>query len=1102
MNIHSAEPFGSETGHIDFMNRQNKEKGVALLFALGLLSLMSVLGVAFVANALTAQKIAVNLGARNQAQVVLDSAVNRIMITLMALLRQDNATTDFSVIYSTNDGTERTKDTTKLYTYDQLNEENKSKLDMFLTGLPKYDGSKSKSTWVYVRDNDGRIIARMAYQVLPTGTSSLSLDKVLKGIYNPLTKALVEGANKNASSWNQRIGRDINELYIGRTAAFRQEWSVDNDAGKTLPGSSSDTIVSSFGEFFTTDIYKIIGNPGDTVNDPKRQIWLRRWFSESGNASPEVFYLTGSASTKMEEATPYHRFNLGPIEGISNTAAEKWYPRFKVFVKGTNSYDEAIKNSNKVVDNLLAASLKFYPEDNAAPSDSGISYLRQIAKDGGSFGDIEKRRRQIAANLNDYCDEDSIPTSDISAEEWSGPSVAGPGKMPQYTGNEKTPYINEFVLGVKLENFVSLFGSSAASSIKFDLTPKFYTELIDIYGGATADYELKSWFRELAYEIEVTAKVKVTFEDDSTEEVENVNSKLREGTSLNIDTPFSSAVSKDANDASAGFQDGYWVVVNDLKDQKKTAEFQIDDTALKDKMTASSKDKVIKNRELVSYKVTVKKVTLGLAAVGLFSTTGTKPGVDFVRGPASAIESTGEVVFELDKTNKPVTATTAKDWDTFYLSGMEVRDPRQNLNFTKNQQGTTFKADASDWKCVPVLQSALAGNITDSKVGSLEMKDNGTKIAFAGKVNSCSNPKEPFNSSDNLYDTGSAGVAGENYDKETVDDPAYTGTAPNQHLSTAFIRNAPMQSLWELGVIHRASAWETINIKSASVTEGSSVRRMELSDIKENSPLNAAGIDYIDGDGMLLDQVKLTSAAYSGGKLDVNMLHEVIPATPAPGYETAWNDDMCRALLANVRYGQQISDLYTLPENPVANTTGTVIDWGNVPVTYLKTIPVGRSGNNANKYVSRADFVQGFADPNGGTQTRFLANGYGLITNYDTLADAQQEELVGKTVNLLTAGATAPATIQAVVVVQTVKGIKADNTNPVTVVRPTRKKDGSQVTPDPSKTKTANTFDVENHDGELVYFDEITSELRALVTIKKINDASGIRLQLHSIQYY
>ena len=171
----------------------------------------------------------------------------------------------------------------------------------------------------------------------------------------------------------------------------------------------------------------------------------------------------------------------------------------------------------------------------------------------------------------------------------------------------------------------------------------------------------------------------------------------------------------------------------------------------------------------------------------------------------------------------------------------------------------------------------------------------------------------------------------------------------------------------------------------------------------------------------------------------------------------------------------------------------------------MKKTPAGRSGNNANKYVSRADFVQGFANPGGDTLTSFLANGYGLITNYNSLADAQQEELVGKTVNLLTAGATAPATIQAVVVVQTVKGIKADNTNQVTVVRPVVKKDGK--TDSVTLTKESNNLVVQSYNYDTgvekyVYSDEITSELRALVTIKKINDASGIRLQLHSIQYY
>ena len=537
---------------------------------------------------------------------------------------------------------------------------------------------------------------------------------------------------------------------------------------------------------------------------------------------------------------------------------------------------------------------------------------------------------------------------------------------------------------------------------------------------------------------------------------------------------------------------------------------------LKDKILAQLKEKGDKTVSKVQYDsliLQVSNVKFGLNAAALFDKTDSTHvyGVDFVRGPAEEIVSVSAKDIELKSSDtgfEPniTSGEKSKAWQYFYLTGMEVRDPRQNLNFNKNTtKDIAFVNAKSDWKSVPTIEyNSSKGTASDDKFkfehGSIEIDYSNANPSYAGIANNCSNPAAPFNSSDDPYDTGTAGIAGTDYDKETVTDPAAAGQ-DNPRLSTAFIRNAPMQSLWELGVIHRASAWKTINIKGATVTEGSSVRRMELSDIKEKYSLDAAGIDYIDGDGMLLDQVKLTSAAYSGGKLDVNMLHEVVSD---PGYETAWNADMCRALLANVRYGQQISDLYALPKDPVANTSGTVISWDNISANQLQELtvkPSGRSGNNANKYVSRADFVQGAAEP-GGTLTRFLANGYGLITNYDNLADAQQEELVGKTVNLLTAGATAPATIQAVVVVQTVKGIKVPSGQSVTVVRPTRKKDGDKVTPDPSKTKTANTFDVENHDGELVYFDEITSELRALVTIKKINDASGIRLQLHSIQYY
>jgi hypothetical protein len=59
-------------------------------------------------------------------------------------------------------------------------------------------------------------------------------------------------------------------------------------------------------------------------------------------------------------------------------------------------------------------------------------------------------------------------------------------------------------------------------------------------------------------------------------------------------------------------------------------------------------------------------------------------------------------------------------------------------------------------------------------------------------------------------------------------------------ISTAYIPHRPMQSLWELGAIHRGAPWQTINLKCAS---------------KNGTAMGS----YQDGDGHLLDQVALTS---------------------------------------------------------------------------------------------------------------------------------------------------------------------------------------------------------------------------------------------------
>ena len=206
------------------------ENGVALLFALGLLSLMSILGIAFVANSLTAQKTAVNIGARNQSQLLMDSAINRILASVMIVLRQDGATTSYDAIYSTANGSPRSP-SSALNSTDQLTDQQSSLLNVFIPGQPRYDGSKSKATWLYLRDDTGKITGRMAYQVLPTGTSGISLDHVLRGIYIP-SRSGMTGVNAptpvSSTSWSQRIGKDIREFNIGKTSAFENEWKFDN----------------------------------------------------------------------------------------------------------------------------------------------------------------------------------------------------------------------------------------------------------------------------------------------------------------------------------------------------------------------------------------------------------------------------------------------------------------------------------------------------------------------------------------------------------------------------------------------------------------------------------------------------------------------------------------------------------------------------------------------------------------------------------------------------------------------------------------------------------------------------------------------------------
>ena len=188
-------------------------------------------------------------------------------------------------------------------------------------------------------------------------------------------------------------------------------------------------------------------------------------------------------------------------------------------------------------------------------------------------------------------------------------------------------------------------------------------------------------------------------------------------------------------------------------------------------------------------------------------------------------------------------------------------------------------------------------------------------------------------------------------------------------------------------------------------------------------------------------------------------------------------------------YGQELADIDSV------SATGISIEWDSIPaaaITAIKIKPAGIPAPNAERYVCRGAFLEG-VDNNS-----FPANAFGIISNWNDLPDAQREEVVGKIANILTAGATPPTTIQAVVTVQTIKSLPDGLTN---IARTAYLKNG---TPE-NVTLAAATAGIDKttlSDGSVYYFDEITGEIKALVTILRETDTDGgIRLRVYNVKY-
>ncbi len=193
-----------------------------------------------------------------------------------------------------------------------------------------------------------------------------------------------------------------------------------------------------------------------------------------------------------------------------------------------------------------------------------------------------------------------------------------------------------------------------------------------------------------------------------------------------------------------------------------------------------------------------------------------------------------------------------------------------------------------------------------------------------------------------------------------------TGVTEPSLVSTAYIRNGPMETLWELGAIHRGAPWETINLKAYKPVTLWAMR----------TPDALLGT-YSDGDANILSQVKIGSDTEATGYINVN----------------TYNEDVLIALLEGVKVGDSSYDEAspdgTAITGGVAGTAKTMVGSLTTPVT--NTILSANSADGAGSgetFQFRGQLANALKLSDGSVVTQ---------TN-----DRRKEEIIGKIIGLTT----------------------------------------------------------------------------------------------------
>lgn len=436
--------------------RKRRERGIALIFTLGILGLLTVLALGFASTAMLNSKISGNISHQQKARYIARLGAERALYALTQC--PDIPITDIfsksSVIYSWEEGSEDRK------MIEKRSCDGIWKLNTKLNGIPIYeitdDYGADSVGWEYIRDpqsdtnseskkND--IIGRYAYVVVEeTGKLDPSVHLIDvaslsrqggKNIADELSFKVPFGTgffpNTSDSSYSQNDTKLAN-LFKGaglfQTKFSRRLFNLGNLLEyKTTDPSNSDKLITAIKRLgFTTS---------------KDQAKLKRALKS----------ILGSRLEPYQEC-----YTLSSTTG--GTTTTNTYPRFNL-----NRDDWDSLTPEDLVDQTKLS------------SGNAIAWLVNWDYSRGDDWDKPTMAKQIAANIIQYCRDETVSTVSDSTD-WVAAS-------PKYAGVGRHPMLNE--IRVKLNIHASVETVSAGENTteykpKYTIDAEIGTELIDMFG--------------------------------------------------------------------------------------------------------------------------------------------------------------------------------------------------------------------------------------------------------------------------------------------------------------------------------------------------------------------------------------------------------------------------------------------------------------------------------------------------------------------------------------------------------------------------------------------------------------------------------------------